>query len=605
MKRLSLLLLLLALMPTLASAWWNDEWSFKKKITLDMAKLKQDGVTVPEGAFALIRLHTGNFLSFAELSDKGKDIRILAGDEVTPLKFYIEKLEPVNEMALVWVKLPKEVTASPEPALWIYFGNAEAVDGGDAPGSYDVSQVLSYQFDAKEVKDMTANANNPSESTASNGEGGLIAGAAVFQGNQIIRIPSKPTLIMSPTAGWTASAWVKIDQAQQNAVLLQRAGVVNSFTLLIKEQTPMLEVTDDTDIKQEFVGQAAIAPGIWHHLAVVATTDNLTLYVDGVAAGVFLIKLGELTSEMTVGADVLGGRGFSGSLDQLSIYKVAREANAIKFDTKMQGAGSALLSYGDDETPDSEEGESYVISTLNNVTVDGWVIIGILGVMCLISWMVMIVKAIVINRIHGDNKKFEQAFSKLGTQDIATLNAKGDKVDDEDLAESPLLFSLSNHHGTFTGSSIYRIYHVGVEEMNKRFMRSVGADAVSPQILTAASMAAVKASMDAMVVRELQKLNAQMVLLTIAISGGPFLGLLGTVVGVMITFAAIAASGEINVNAIAPGIAAALVATVAGLIVAIPALFGYNYLGSRIKVITADMHVFVDEFVAKLAEQHT
>ena len=43
----------------------------------------------------------------------------------------------------------------------------------------------------------------------------------------------------------------------------------------------------------------------------------------------------------------------------------------------------------------------------------------------------------------------------------------------------------------------------------------------------------------------------------------------------------------------------------AGLVVAIPALFGYNYLGSRIKVVTADMHVFVDEFVAKLAEQHT
>jgi biopolymer transport protein ExbB len=96
-----------------------------------------------------------------------------------------------------------------------------------------------------------------------------------------------------------------------------------------------------------------------------------------------------------------------------------------------------------------------------------------------------------------------------------------------------------------------------------------------------------------------------MVLLTIAISGGPFLGLLGTVVGVMITFAAIAASGDVNVNSIAPGIAAALVATVAGLAVAIPALFGYNYLGSRIKEIAADMHVFVDEFVAKIAEQHS
>jgi len=80
---------------------------------------------------------------------------------------------------------------------------------------------------------------------------------------------------------------------------------------------------------------------------------------------------------------------------------------------------------------------------------------------------------------------------------------------------------------------------------------------------------------------------------------------LGTVVGVMITFAAIAASGDVNVAAIAPGIAAALAATVAGLVVAIPALFGYNYLGTRIKEINADMRVFIDEFVTKVAEEHS
>jgi biopolymer transport protein ExbB len=93
-----------------------------------------------------------------------------------------------------------------------------------------------------------------------------------------------------------------------------------------------------------------------------------------------------------------------------------------------------------------------------------------------------------------------------------------------------------------------------------------------------------------------------MVLLTIAISGGPFLGLLGTVVGVMITFAAVAQAGDVNVNAIAPGIAAALAATVAGLAVAIPALFGYNYLVTRIKMTTSDMQVFIDEFITRLAE---
>jgi biopolymer transport protein ExbB len=73
----------------------------------------------------------------------------------------------------------------------------------------------------------------------------------------------------------------------------------------------------------------------------------------------------------------------------------------------------------------------------------------------------------------------------------------------------------------------------------------------------------------------------------------------------MITFAAIAASGDVNVNAIAPGIAAALAATVAGLAVAIPALFGYNWLNTQIKEIVADMRVFIDEFVTRAAERYS
>jgi biopolymer transport protein ExbB len=212
----------------------------------------------------------------------------------------------------------------------------------------------------------------------------------------------------------------------------------------------------------------------------------------------------------------------------------------------------------------------------------------------------MISKAIVLQRTASENKKFEAAFGSLSSQDMASLNREADE-NDEDFDESPLLLSLTTTHGAFAGSSLYRVYHVGVEEMTRRLNKGKAGEVIlSPQ-----AMNAVKASMDAVMVRELEKLNSQMVLLTIAISGGPFLGLLGTVVGVMITFAAIAVSGEVNVNSIAPGIAAALTATVAGLMVAIPCLFGYNYLGGRIKSISADMHVFVDEFIAKLAEEHT
>ncbi|WP_262963883.1 DUF2341 domain-containing protein [Methylobacter psychrophilus] len=601
MKRCGFLLVILMLIPSIASAWWNADWGYKKKITLDVQKLKQDGVTLPASAFALVRLHTGNFSFFADLAEKGKDIRILAADEETPLKFYIEKIDPVNEMALIWVKLPADAATAAEPVIWIYYGNPKAVDAQDAAGTHDVNQVLSYQFGAMGAKDLTAYANNASEMTSTIGENGLIADAAVFNGSQIIRVPATPSLQMSPTAGWTVSSWVKIDQAQTNSVIFQRSGASGNVTLSIMGETVFVEVEEGS--KQEFKAPTPLTVGAWHHLALTATTDTLTLYVDGLSAGSLGVATRDLTSNMTIGADSFNARGLTGLLDQFVVYKVALDANAVKFDAEMQGPTVTLLTYGEDSTPDSEEGgESLIMGSLKNVTMDGWIIIGILGVMFVVSWIVMIVKAIVFSRVQGENKKFEKAYSKLGEQDIAKLNSEDDE-DDLELEESPLLLSFTKTHGAFTGSTIYRIYHVGVEEMNHRLKKAEGAG--NGQVLSPQAMNAVRATMDAKLTRELQKLNSQMVLLTIAISGGPFLGLLGTVIGVMITFAAIAVSGEVNVNAIAPGIAGALTATVAGLIVAIPCLFGYNYLGGQVKEITADMHVFVDEFVAKLSEQHT
>src|SRR5262249_16134442 len=119
-------------------------------------------------------------------------------------------------------------------------------------------------------------------------------------------------------------------------------------------------------------------------------------------------------------------------------------------------------------------------------------------------------------------------------------------------------------------SSLSHVYRAGAGEVKSR-INGAPAPTLSPK-----AVEQIRATTDAARRREGQKPNRFIVLLTIGISGGPFLGLLGTVIGVMITFAAIAATGDVNVAAIAPGIAAALVATVAGLAVAIPALFAYN-----------------------------
>jgi biopolymer transport protein ExbB len=301
---------------------------------------------------------------------------------------------------------------------------------------------------------------------------------------------------------------------------------------------------------------------------------------------------------MLIGSDAEGVArpGFVGDIDELEISKVARPDGFMEFASVNQAGNDAsdkLVALGQDEqTSTFLSGNSTFGILIRSLTPDGWAVICVLTVMAVVSWTVMFTKASFLNRNTRGCNHFMKAWRHIAS-DLTALDAG-------DMESAKSLGGRVDKKGqkALKDACIYHIYHTGVEEIRHR-MSSHGA---GDRVLSAQSIQAIRASLDGVMVRETQKLNKLMVLLTIAISGGPFLGLLGTVVGVMITFAAIAAAGDVNVNAIAPGIAAALLATVAGLAVAIPALFGYNYLISRIKEATSDMHVFVDEFVTKLAE---
>jgi hypothetical protein len=94
-------------------------------------------------------------------------------------------------------------------------------------------------------------------------------------------------------------------------------------------------------------------------------------------------------------------------------------------------------------------------------------------------------------------------------------------------------------------------------------------------------------------------LEKGMIVLSTAVAGGPFIGLLGTVWGVMSTFAGIAEKNSASLTTMAPGVAAALVATVTGLLVAIPAMFGYNFMVTTIRAITQEL----DGFASRYANQ--
>jgi len=300
--------------------------------------------------------------------------------------------------------------------------------------------------------------------------------------------------------------------------------------------------------------------------------------------------------------------GFAGDIDELNIAKTARGAGFIKFAALNQGTDpspSKLVGFSVDEETGSWL-SGYFGVLLRAVTVDGWVVIAILIIMALASWVVMVEKHGYLKRQRRGNDAFLPVFRAL-QDDLASL-ADVDAKEIAALTAGPASQQASSgkaktgRDGTLRHSSIFRIYQIGADEIRRRFP---GAAHGGTHSLSAEAIAAIRAALDAGLIRELQALNRLMVILTISISGGPFLGLLGTVIGVMITFAAIAMSGDVNINAIAPGVAGALMATVAGLAVAIPALFGYNWLTLRIKDLTSDMQVFVDEFTTKMAEVYS
>jgi biopolymer transport protein ExbB len=362
-----------------------------------------------------------------------------------------------------------------------------------------------------------------------------------------------------------------------------------------------VEATPATGPAVRAQATSALVADSWHLITMTAAADKLTLYVDGAKAAEAAGGLPAITGGAVLGGSAVAAApaatpgqpaaaapastspaGYVGELDELQISKVVRQTGAIEVATHSQGPQANLLAFENPEQT-SSFGSGYIGIILKSVTIDAWVVIGILIIMMLISWLVMVSKALSVGKTAGANKRFRAALRETAKKPSADL-----------LPPLP-----KDRLRGVAASSLFHIYDTGMREVNDRLQggRCLPDGTIAPQ-----SLAAIRASMDAQLVKEAAKLNNLMVLLTIAISGGPFVGLLGTVIGVMITFAAIAAAGDVNVNSIAPGISAALLATATGMFVAIPALFGYNYFQVRIKGVITEMSVFVDEIVTRIAE---
>jgi biopolymer transport protein ExbB len=576
-------------------AWWNPDWTVRKKITIDTTSTGVP-ITDPIGACAvLVRLHDGDF-QFASAKDDGSDIRFVAADDKTQLPFHIEKYDSLLGEAFVWVRVP-DLKPGATTTFWLYYGNTggKPMSGGaDPKATYDSDTALVYHFadGTNPPHDVTGQGNDAQNAGIAN-DGSFIGPGLKMNGKVGVNIPASASLNWAAGSALTWSAWVKPIVLGPSEVIFSRHDGDHALIIGMDNGAPYVEV----DGQRSSVG-APVAANSWHHLAVIADGAKITVYLDGSAYGSLAAGLPPLNAASALGIDSTPAAGstntgFNGEMDELEISRVARPVGSIRFAALGQGGDSEakLVAMGQDEgMPASWLSASFGLFgvILKSVTVDGWVVIGILGIMALVSWYVMITKFMYLNLVQKCNGLFLKEWRHVAV-DLTVLDH-----DDPQSLKSLGGRATPKLQKRFANSPVYRIYHIGTEEISHRIKNG--------RSLSSRSIQAIRASLDGGFVRENHSLNNGMVFLTISIAGGPFMGLLGTCIGVMITFAAIAATGEVNISAIAPGLAAALVATVAGLLVAIPALLGYNYLVSRMKVVSSDMQIFIDEFVTKMAE---
>lgn len=538
-------------MATQVQAAWNADWTAQQVIKLDTAGVPAAVNQVP----VLVRLHSGNF-DFTSAKVDGSDLRFIAADDKTELKFFLEKYDAVNELAIAWVLLPQLSAANKDLTIHLYAGNESANPAADSTAVQDPALLARFAFSAAALLKESGAKQLQATGNATVQNAGLIAESASLNNSPLtLTLPAVPAL----TNGVTWSVWLKPAALPQSATLFKSGNV--SLSLAGNQLTLQAGAASTQG--------GTLQASQWQHVALVFEANQAVIYVNGAEVAKVAVPEAQLATSLTL------GEGLTAEVDEWQVAATARSAAWLKVVALSQGTEASLVKVMAADAEAEEEGgeANYMGILIDSLTMDAKVVIAILAVMFAISVWVMASKARLVTRTDKDNALFLKRFQQSTAADLLSL----DKT------------------GNYTHSSLFGLYKAGLREIKKREVDGKVA-------LGGASIDAIKAAVDADLVRETQRMNSLMVLLTIAISGGPFLGLLGTVVGVMITFAAIAAAGDVNVNAIAPGIAAALLATVAGLGVAIPALFGYNYLASRVKNITIAMQIFVDEFITRTAE---
>lgn len=579
---------LLASLP--AHAWWHDDWEFRKLITLDGDTVGVPGTETLSDFPVAVRLHAGNFSYFLDTRQDGADLRFIGGDDQTPLAFHIESYDPLLGIGVVWVRVPRLGVRSDPEEIYMYYGAAEAKPASDSAATFEPAYSAVFHFSESEglPHDATGYGNHATASTLQLAGIGIMDRGANLSGTESMTLPEVPMLNAGGGEGYTLATWLLLEDGNSTGRLATQGNAAARLEVEVRGSTLVARLGPE-GAATELAASQPLVVGRWQHVALTLDDTGMKLYVNGRIAGEMAVPRQPLTGPMTIGAVPGAGvaqAGFKGRIDELQISSLARVPAWVAATAAAQNPDAKLYTYFEDTAAEGPGRAGAYLQLLQvsvqKLSLDGWVIIGLTVLLGLISVDVVIGKGVMLARTERADRSFLLMFRRQSRQDL-----------ERDIAGAGTAAMAPDR--ALAHSALLSLYRIAVQSAHQ--LRSEeGETRLSPQALDA-----LRSAVDIRLVEETNRLNSRLVLVTLAVSGAPFLGLLGTVAGVMITFTSVAASGDVNVSTIAPGVASALATTVVGLLIAIPSMFGYNFLATRVARITSMMEVFSDQLIAQIA----
>jgi len=219
------------------------------------------------------------------------------------------------------------------------------------------------------------------------------------------------------------------------------------------------------------------------------------------------------------------------------------------------------------------------------VTGSGLVVQGVLYILIgfsVASWGVIFLKLRQVLRARKQSARFIDVF--WDTKNLTAIHTAS-----QDLKESP----------------VAQVFRAGYQELARlsRTKRQPASEGMGPDSTDLGGVENVERAMKRATRQQITQLERAITFLATTASATPFIGLFGTVWGIMNAFLGLSTTQTSSIQAVAPGIAEALIATAAGLVAAIPAVMAYNYFARQIRVLSAEMENFSSEFL-NIAGRH-